>query len=160
MIAPTRSDDLRGDLDTRADIHDLVVGFYREIVFDEVLAPVFTEVAEVDWSEHIPRLIDYWCRVLLGQPGYDGAILTAHRDVHDLEPFRHEHFDRWYRLWVDSIDRHWAGPTADAGKAHAARIASMLARQLTATEWPPSDHTLDRPAPRVTCPTPEPRSHQ
>lgn len=46
-------------------------------MFDDLLAPVFTEVAEVDWSAHIPRLIDYWCRVLLGEPGYDGAILTG-----------------------------------------------------------------------------------
>ena len=29
------------DLESRADIHDLFVGFYRGIVFDELLAPVF-----------------------------------------------------------------------------------------------------------------------
>jgi hemoglobin len=136
----------RGDLDSRADIHDLVVGFYREIVFDDVLAPVFTEVAEVDWSAHIPRLIDYWCRVLLGHPGYDGAILTAHRHVHDLEPFRPEHFEVWYRLWVDSIDSHWSGPIADEAKAHAARIASVLAHQLTGSDWSPIGHTTDLPS--------------
>jgi hypothetical protein len=66
------------DLDSRADIHDLVVGFYREVVFDELLEPVFGEVAEVDWALHIPKLIDYWCRVLLRQPGYGGSILEAH----------------------------------------------------------------------------------
>src|SRR5680860_718554 len=88
-----------GDLDSRAAIHDVVVTFYREIVFDDLLAPVFGEVAEVDWGAHIPKLIDYWCRVLLGQPGYDGVILAAHRHVHDLDPFRVEHFDRWYDLW-------------------------------------------------------------
>lgn len=48
------------DLDTRPQIHDLVVRFYREIVFDDLLGPVFDEVAEVDWSTHIPKLIDYW----------------------------------------------------------------------------------------------------
>ena len=48
------------DLTTRANVHDLVVDFYREIVFDELLEPVFDEVAEVDWASHIPRLIDYW----------------------------------------------------------------------------------------------------
>ena len=85
-----------GDLDSRNEIHDLVVGFYREVVFDDLLAPVFAEVAEVDWATHIPKLIDYWCRVLLGEPGYEGAILVPHRHVHDLEPLRREHFDRWY----------------------------------------------------------------
>ena len=43
----------RGDLARRADIHDLVVAFYREIVFDDLLAPVFDEVADVDWAVHI-----------------------------------------------------------------------------------------------------------
>ena len=137
------------DLETRADIHDLVVAFYREIVFDDLLEPVFGEVAEVDWALHIPKLIDYWCRVLLGQPGYAGAILNAHRHVHDIEPFRVEHFDRWYALWIDAVDQRWAGPTADLAKTHAAHIAAVLARKLLDFDWQP-------PAPPRTVGTPPP----
>ena len=105
------------DLRSRADIHDLVVGFYREVVFDELLEPVFGEVAEVDWALHIPKLIDYWCRVLLRQPGYAGLILDAHQHVHDCEPLRVEHFDRWYRLWIESIDAVLEGSSRRAGEA-------------------------------------------
>lgn len=118
------------DLADRAAIHDLVVAFYREVVFDDLLAPVFDEVAEVDWAEHIPKLIDFWCRVLLGERGYDGAVLTAHRHVHDIQPFRPEHFERWYALWVETIDRRWAGPLAELAKQHAARIGTALASRL------------------------------
>jgi hemoglobin len=125
------------DLDRRTDIHDLVVRFYREVVFDDLLEPVFGEVAEVDWSVHIPRLIDYWCRVLLGEPGYDGAIVAAHRHVHELDAFRLEHFDRWYSLWVESVDAGWAGPMAERAKGHAARIATSLARRLLGAAWQP-----------------------
>ncbi|MPY94100.1 MAG: hypothetical protein GEV08_13860 [Acidimicrobiia bacterium] len=125
------------DLDTRAQVHDLVVGFYREIAFDELLAPVFTETAEVDWSLHIPKLIDYWCRVLLGHPGYEGAILGAHREVHELEAFRPELFDRWYDLWAQSVDRGWEGPLAERAKAHAARMSATLARRLIDSPWEP-----------------------
>ena len=129
-----------GDLDRRAAIHDLVVHFYREIALDDVLAPVFDEVAEVDWAVHIPRLVDYWCRVLLGERGYDGAVLAAHRHVHALDPLRLEHVDRWYDLWVASIDARWAGPGARRAKRHAERIASTLARRLLGTTWPrPTD---------------------
>jgi hemoglobin len=126
------------DLDSRADIHDLVVGFYREIVFDELLEPVFGEVAEVDWALHIPKLIDYWCRVLLRQPGYGGSILEAHQHVHDLKPLRIEHFQRWYGLWTESIDARWTGPHADQAKEHAARIGKTLARHLMDVTWTPS----------------------
>jgi hemoglobin len=118
------------DLDTRAAIHDLVVAFYREIVFDDLLAPVFEEVAETDWVVHIPRLIDYWCRILLGERRYNGALLAAHREVHDRDPFRDEHFDRWYQLWVASIDGRWSGPRAEQAKAHAAATAGLISRRL------------------------------
>lgn len=131
-----------GDLDTRTAVHDLVVAFYREIVFDDLLGPVFEEVAETDWAVHIPRLIDYWCRILLGDPGYHGALLEAHREVHHREAFRDEHFDRWYRLWVTSIDARWHGPRADRAKAHAAATAALISRRLRGV-----DHEVRAPHP-------------
>ena len=48
-----------GDLSTPTEVHHLVTRFYREIVFDDLLEPIFGEVAEVDWAAHIPKLIDY-----------------------------------------------------------------------------------------------------
>lgn len=125
------------DLVDRTAIHDLLVAFYREVVFDELLEPVFGEVAEVDWASHIPHLIDYWCRVLLGQPGYDGAIVRAHAHVHSIEPLRIEHFDRWYALWVASIDSRWSGPTAERAKRHALLIGGVLSTRLLGVRWDP-----------------------
>lgn len=127
-----------GDLDRRAAVHDLVVRFYREIVFDDLLGPVFDEVAEVDWAVHIPVLVDYWSRVLLGEQDYRGSLLAAHRHVHEIEPFRLDHVDRWYALWVRSIDEGWRGPNADRAKRHAARVAASLARQLVGRDWAPA----------------------
>jgi len=125
----------RSDVVTRTDVHDLVVRFYREVVFDDLLAPVFGEVAEVDWARHIPKLIDYWCRVVLADPVYDGAILGPHERLNGLTPLRPELFDRWYSLWAAAIDSGWEGPNARRAKDHAARISAMLSRRLTATEW-------------------------
>jgi hemoglobin len=119
-----------GDLDTRSAVHDLVVAFYREIVFDDLLGPIFEEVAETDWVVHIPRLIDYWCRILLGEHVYNGALLEAHREVHRREAFRDEHFDRWFQLWVASIDARWHGPKAEQAKTRAAATARLISRRL------------------------------
>lgn len=135
-----------GDLDSRAAIHDLVVAFYREIVFDADLEHVFGEVAEVDWAVHIPHLIDYWARVLLGEPGYGGAIVRAHAHVHGIEPLRLEHFDRWYDLWVASIAKTWTGPKAEQAKQHAARIGGVLSSRIIGVRWEPCEG--DRKAPR------------
>ncbi len=134
-----------GDLDRRAAVHDLVVAFYRAVVFDDLLHPVFAEVAEVDWAVHIPKLIDYWCRVLLDEPGYDGNLLGAHHHVHALDPMRREHFDRWYELWVQAIDARWTGPGADRAKRHAALIGATLHRRLLGGTWQPaSEHPHER----------------
>ena len=145
MTRPSTSPSTGSDLSSRRAIHDLVVGFYREIVFDDLLDPVFSEDVEVDWSVHIPRLIDYWCRVLLGDASYAGSVLSAHRHVHDVSPLRLEHFDRWNSLWVRAIDDNWSGPIAERAKTHAARIGAALAHQVLHTEW--------RPAPEPSIPT-------
>lgn len=125
------------DLVSRTAVHSLVVGFYRELALDDLLGPVFIEVAEVDWATHIPLLIDYWCRILLGQEGYQGAILAAHRDVHMRQALTAAHFDRWYRLWVQTIDAQWSGPLATKAKRHAAKIGATLAKRVTDLAWMP-----------------------
>ena len=125
------------DLVSRAEIHDLVVEFYREVVFDDLLAPFFGEVAEVDWSQHIPKLIDYWCRILLREGSYAGAVTAAHRHLHDLEPVRAEHCDRWYVLWANCVDARWAGPVADRAKSHAASLMAGMAKHIFGFEWAP-----------------------
>ena len=126
------------DLDSRAAIHDLVVHFYRDVVFDDLLEPIFDEVAEVDWAVHMPKLVDYWCRVILGQPGYDGYILASHQHLHSLEPLTAELFDRWYALWIAAVDSGWAGPHAELAKSHAVRIGGVLSRRITGAEWDPA----------------------
>ncbi|MEZ5382577.1 MAG: group III truncated hemoglobin [Microthrixaceae bacterium] len=127
----------RCDLASRAQVHDLVVDFYREIVFDDVLAPIFEEVAEVDWAAHIPRLIDYWCRILFGTMDYAGAVSAAHRHLHQKSAIGPEHCDRWHELWVAAVDRAAVGPTAEHAKAHAATLMAGMARHIFGYGWTP-----------------------
>lgn len=126
-----------GDLVTRSHVHDLVVDFYREIVFDELLEPMFGEVAEVDWATHIPRLIDYWCRILFGTKEYAGQVTAIHRHLHSLEAVRPEHCDRWFNMWIAAVDRHGAGPTSEHAKRHAATLMAGMAKRIFGYEWAP-----------------------
>lgn len=66
-----------------------------------------------------------------------GPVTQPDPTTHDIEPFRVEHFDRWYALWIDAVDQRWAGPTADLAKTHAAHIAAVLARTLLDLDWQP-----------------------
>ena len=126
------------DLSTPAQVHDLVTIFYREVVFDELLEPIFGEVAEVDWAEHIPRLIDYWCWILFGTEPYRGAVTRTHRHLHGLKAIEPAHCDRWFSLWTGCIDERWAGPHADHAKRHAETLMAGMAKRIFGFAWPVS----------------------
>ena len=128
------------DLSTPAQVHDLVTVFYREIVFDELLEPIFGEVAEVDWADHIPKLIDYWCWILFATRPYPGAVTRTHRHLHGLKAIEPAHCDRWYALWVGCIDERWAGPYADQAKRHAHTLMAGMAKRIFGFTWPAGPH--------------------
>ena len=125
------------DLSTPTQIHHLVTAFYREIVFDELLEPIFGEVAEVDWADHIPKLIDYWCWILLGTDGYPGAVTRTHRHLHGLQAIESAQCDRWFALWIACVDDRWAGPHADHAKRHAHTLMAGMAKHIFGYEWKP-----------------------
>lgn len=125
----------RPDIATRTEVNDLVLAFYREIMFDELLQPVFEDVAEVDWSDHILRLIDYWCWILFATLGHSGSVTQTHRHLHGLAPIEPEHCDRWYSLWATCVDADYAGPHAEKAKTHAATLMAGLAKHVFGYTW-------------------------
>jgi hemoglobin len=119
----------RPDLDRREHVVELVRAFYREVAMDDLLGPVFAGVP-VDWPEHIPKLVEFWCWQLFGDRGYDGNPLRAHESVHARHPFRSEHYERWLELFDAAVDERFAGPTAELAKQRARRMARAMQRLL------------------------------
>jgi len=117
------------DIETRADVEDLVRGFYRDVAMDDLLGPVFAAAA-VDWAAHVPKLVAFWAGQLLGEPGYDGNPLHAHQPVHARTPLTDAHYDRWLELFDATIDDRFRGQRADLAKARARRMAAALQRLL------------------------------
>jgi hemoglobin len=122
-------DQLRHDIVDRDDIERLVVAFYRDAAMDDILGPVF-HAARVDWSVHIPKLIDFWAWQLLGERGYEGNPLRAHEPSHTRTPFSDEHYQRWLELFTATVDEYFEGPVAETAKARARRMARALQRLL------------------------------
>lgn len=118
------------DVADRAQLAELVRRFYGDVAQDDLLGPMFNDVAKVDWSEHLPKLTDFWGRVLFGTSGYAGNPFRAHLDVHRQRPFTIAHFNRWLELFYETIDLGWAGPNADHMKAMAMNVARVHAGQL------------------------------
>lgn len=125
----TRPDPTR-DLDTPDEIAEMVRRFYGDVAQDDLLGPMFNDVAQVDWSEHLPKLTAFWCRALLGMPGYSGNPFRAHLLVHQQAPFTMAHFQRWLSLFHETIELGWVGPNADRAGDLANNVARVHSQQL------------------------------
>ena len=93
----------QNDLVSPFEIASLVRRFYSRVSSDDLLGPVFNDVAQVDWSEHLPKLTAFWSRVLLDIPGFNGAPMQAHHRIHAQHEFTSEHFHRWLDLFFDTL---------------------------------------------------------
>jgi hemoglobin len=112
------------DLDTPEEIAEMVRRFYADVAQDDLLGPMFNDVARVDWSEHLPKLTAFWCRALLGITGYAGNPFRAHALIHQRQAFTRAHFERWLSLFHDTVELGWVGPRAN----HALELAHNVAR--------------------------------
>ena len=116
----------RTPLESVAHVQLLVRRFYQAVIPDPTLGPIFAGFG-VDWSVHIPKLVDFWAGRLLGEPGYTGQPVAAHGPVLDLFPFGERELQRWLELWEETVDELFTGPVADAAKQRAHLAASAIA---------------------------------
>ncbi|WP_205503457.1 group III truncated hemoglobin [Rufibacter psychrotolerans] len=114
------------DLTTQDDIKALVDTFYQHVNQDELLAPIFNDIAQVDWEHHLPKMYDFWGSVLFGSMAYKGQPFPKHLAL----PIERAHFTRWIALFTQTVDELFAGPTADDAKAKAASIANIFQMKM------------------------------
>jgi hemoglobin len=118
-----------------ADVEVLVRRFYQAAIPDPLLGPIF-EGFGVDWSVHIPKLVDFWAGRLLGVAGYQGNPVGAHQPVLERCPFGEAELARWLELWEETVDELFTGEVAELAKqrAHMAgdAIATLFRRRRRA----------------------------
>ena len=119
------------DLEGRSDLDGLLRDFYRLVLSDPLLRPVFVDVMHIDLDRHLPTLGAFWEHVLFRTGNYSGQTTEVHRRVPDRAALTEAHFDRWLKLWRRSVDARFAGPVADQAKSHATRMAPVFLRSLT-----------------------------
>jgi len=117
----------RADITDAADIDRLVRAFYARVRPDAVIGHFFTEL---DWDHHIPRIVSFWCMVLLGDPGYQGDPMTAHILLSRKQPMLAEHFAQWLMHWEATVDDLFAGARADEAKQRPRTIAAVMAHKV------------------------------
>lgn len=120
----------RKALETRDDIKLLVDTFYAKVRQDSLIGPIFTDVAKVNWDEHLPKLYKFWADLLLGEDTYRGRPFPPHMKL-NLIP---SHFEQWLRLFVATVDENFVGLKAEEAKGRALRIARNFMINLNLLE--------------------------
>ena len=121
------------DLDSRKRIERFVELFYERMLEDDQLAPIFVDVAEVDLSQHLPHIKNYWSKLLLGDPSYQRHTMNIHRQLHSKRALKSSDFDRWVATFVATVDSNFAGINADRAKRVAHTIAENMQKGLHGT---------------------------
>ena len=130
MIPPMAAAELP-DIATTADCERLVRAFYGKAMEDEKIGWLFTEVAELDLEEHIPKIASFWATNLLGAKSYSGGAFGVHGRLHQKAGgLGQAHFERWLVLWCQTVDEMYDGPIAAAAKVHALRVANAFYGRL------------------------------
>lgn len=114
------------DIHSDEDLKLLVETFYGKVEQDERLGYMFNEVAGVDWDSHLPKMVDFWSNLLFQTGRYKGRPFRQHLPL----PIRPGDFDRWYGLWVETVDELFEGENAEYVKEMAAKIASSFSIRL------------------------------
>ena len=121
------------DLDSRENIEAFVDLFYRRILEDEQLAPIFLDVAVIDLAVHLPHIKNYLCKLLLGEKNYQRHTMNIHRQLHGKQPLQAGDFQRWLALFNATLDEGFAGERAERARQVAASIAGNMEASLPAS---------------------------
>lgn len=108
------------------DIILLVDTFYKKVNEDELLSPIFNDFAKVKWDEHLPIMYSFWSAVLFETNTYKGQPFTSHTEL----PIHTEHFQRWLKLFGETVDELFSGPKAEEAKEKAESIAMIFQTKL------------------------------
>lgn len=107
-------------------IKELVNKFYEKVNADNLLSPVFNKEANVNWEEHLPKMYKFWGTQLIGTGDYSGRPFPPHIDLN----IQKEHFERWIKLFLETVEENFYGVIAETAKDKAKKIAAIFQHKL------------------------------
>ena len=122
------------DIKSHEDVKLFVDTFYRKVEADPVIGFIFTEIAKVDWSHHLPKMYDFWESVLFGKASFKGNPMEVHFKLNKVKALGEQEFKRWKSLFVQTIDQLFEGEQADETKKKASSIADLMQYKIGSPE--------------------------
>jgi hemoglobin len=125
---------MKKDIHNREDIVLLVDTFYKQVALNKQIGPIFTDVAKVDWSHHLPKMYDFWESILFGKAIYKGNPMLTHFALNEQTPLQTEAFETWKSLFFQTVDDLFKGENADLIKQKAQSIADLMHFKINAPQ--------------------------
>lgn len=114
--------EIKNDIKSLEDIKILVDTFYHKVREDSLLAPIFNDIIEDRWPDHLNKMYTFWQTVLLEDHTYYGSPFPPHAKL----PIRSIHFERWLALFKETLDHHFSGVKAQEAKWRSEKMAEMF----------------------------------
>ena len=117
---------MKTDIRNRKDIEKLVKAFYEKIKTDEVIGYLFTDVANVNWELHLPKMYNFWENILFYTANYEGNPMAKHKALHEKSTMTKAHFQHWIDVFNKTVDALYEGTKAEEIKNRAMNIATAM----------------------------------
>ena len=118
------------DITSKSDIELLVNTFYQKVAQDAVIGHFFNDVAKVHWDTHLPKMVEFWSLLVLGEGDYTGNTTQKHVELHQNAPLSYGHFEHWVNLFHQTVDELFAGENAELAKSKAQYLSTIIQLKL------------------------------
>jgi hemoglobin len=121
---------MKKDIEGRADIELFVQAFYEGVKADELLGPIFRDVAKVNWELHLPKMYSFWENIIFHTGGYEGNPMDLHKKLHNMAPLAEAHFNQWNSLFITTLNKLFTGPNVELAISNTMRISDILKQKI------------------------------
>ena len=123
---------MKNDIRDKQDIIQIVNTFYDKVKQDPLISHFFTEVKQVDWDKHLPKMYNFWDNVVFYTNNYSGNPMQIHKNIHALHAFTGADFKQWYTLFAATVDELFEGDNAELIKQRALSVATIMQIKIVA----------------------------
>jgi hemoglobin len=117
---------MKQELKNRNDIEVLVRTFYEKVRKDDVIQHFFASMTDADWQTHLPVMYNFWSSILLGEGTYQGGMMFKHFQLNRQIPMQKPHFDRWEKLFLETVNELFEGELAEEIKRRASSVSQLM----------------------------------
>ncbi len=121
------------DINNKEDIQYLVESFYSNALTDPLIGPIFKE-ANFVLDAHIPTMVSFWETILFDVITYKGNPMLKHLELNRTVALDPIHFERWMKIWTETVSKKFEGPLAEKAIIRAKSIAQLMEYKIGKTQ--------------------------